>query len=122
MIEVKFLFHHSVNIIFNLEQKANTIINERQSQYEQEIKDYQNKLDKTTHDFQNSQLELTKLQEENNSNEKKSNETINTLKHDYDSLKNELNELQDRGLVSSFSLSLMFCFLLNRSYTKYGIK
>lgn len=67
-------------------------------QYEQQIKEHQTKLEQ----YQNIQTELNKLQEEKDLNEKKSNETINTLKHDYDILKTEFTELQDRGLASSF--------------------
>jgi len=61
------------------EHQTNSNLNER----EQQLKDIQ--------------LELTKLQEEKDLNEKISNDTINTLKQDYEILKTELTELQDRG-------------------------
>jgi hypothetical protein len=52
---------------------------------------------------------LKKLQEEKDLNEKKSNDTINTLKQNYEILKTELTELQDRGLIF-FSFSLFFYY------------
>ncbi len=82
------------------EHQASSTLNER----EQQLKDIQ--------------LELTKLQEEKDLNEKKSNDTINKLKQDYEILK---TELEDRGLISRFYRSY-FLLLLIRSYTKYGIK
>jgi DNA repair exonuclease SbcCD ATPase subunit len=126
MIEVNQSFFFLLNSIdfFILEHQANTNLNERESRYEQQIKEYQTKLDQSNHDLQNIQSELTKLQEEKVYNEKKSNDIINSLKQDherqYETLKTELTELQDRGLMilnSFFSISV-----LNRSYTKYGIK
>jgi hypothetical protein len=83
------------------EHQTSSTLNER----EQQLKDIQ--------------LELTKLQEEKDLNEKISNDTINRLKQDYEILK---TELQDRGLISRFYRSYFLLLLLIRSYTKYGIK
>ncbi|CAF2613624.1 unnamed protein product [Rotaria sp. Silwood2] len=93
----------------NREQKLNTTLNERESYLEQQIKEYQNKLDQSTHDIQTVQSELIKLQEEKISNEKKSIDTINTLKQDYERqyeiLKTELTELQDRDRTQNMALN-----------------
>ncbi|CAF1284245.1 unnamed protein product [Rotaria sordida] len=93
----------------NREQKLNTTFNERESHYEQQIKDYQNKLDQSTHEIQTVQSELIKLQEEKTINEKKSIDTINTLKQDYERqyeiLKTELTELQDRDRTQNMALN-----------------
>ncbi|CAF3799451.1 unnamed protein product [Rotaria sp. Silwood1] len=93
----------------NREQKLNTTFNERESHYEQQIKDYQNKLDQSTHEIQTIQSELIKLQEEKTFNEKKSIDTINTLKQDYERqyeiLKTELTELRDRNRTQNMTLN-----------------
>lgn len=85
------------------EEKLNSTLHERESHYEQEIKEYQSKLDQSTNQIQDIQAQLTELQEEKSINEKKSSDTINTLKQDYERqyeiLKTELAELQDRGLI-----------------------
>ncbi|CAF4743492.1 unnamed protein product [Rotaria sp. Silwood1] len=93
----------------NREEKLNTTLNERESHYEQQLKEYQNKLDQSTHETQTIQSELLKLQEEKSSNEKKSIDTINTLKQDYERqyeiLKTELTELQDRDRTQNMALN-----------------
>ncbi|CAF2154407.1 unnamed protein product [Rotaria magnacalcarata] len=87
------------NELSEREQKANATLNERESHYEQQIKDYQAKLEQSTHE----------IQEEKTSNEKKFNDTINTLKQDYERqyeiLKTELTELQDRDRTQNMALN-----------------
>jgi chromosome segregation ATPase len=80
--------------VFFRELQANSTLNERETQYEQQIKDYQNKLEQSTQNIQTIQLELTKFQEEKNSNEK----IINSLKQDYEKLQNELGLISFRFL------------------------
>jgi len=113
MIEVNqyflfFFFFILFYFCFIPERRATSTLNERESHYKQQIQDYENKLEQSIHDIQTIQSELTKLQEEKISNEKKSNDTINTLKQDYERqyeiLKTELTELKDRGLLVLFSL------------------
>ena len=81
-----------------LELQANSTLNEREAQYEQQIKDCQSQLEQSTQNIQTIQSELTKLQEGKASNEK----IISTLKQDNEKLQ---NELQERGLIFP-----LFCF------------
>jgi chromosome segregation ATPase len=86
----------------------------RESQYEKQIKEYENNLNQATRNTENMQAELANLAQEKASHDKKSNNTIESLKQDYERqyemLKSQLTELQDRGLInlrSFISLSLI---------------
>ena len=81
-------------MFFIIEHKLNITLNERKSNYEQQIKEYETKLDQSTDEIERIRLELSKLQDEKVSCEQTANDTINRLKQDYEILK---TELQDRG-------------------------
>jgi len=67
------------------------VVNERTAYYEIQIKEYQIKLDQDAREIQNLRSELTKLQDEKTTLEQQLNKTIGTLKQDFESLQNELN-------------------------------
>ena len=81
---------------------------------EQQIKDYQNKLEQSIVETQHTQAELTKVQEE----KAISNDAINSLQQDLETLK---AELQNRGMVLLLLLISVSCQPY-RSNTKYGFK
>ncbi|CAF3949096.1 unnamed protein product [Adineta steineri] len=89
------------------ENKAMTNFKERESTFEIQLKEYENKFGKLNDQLETNQSELLKLQEEKISNEKKSTEAINTLKQDYERqyeiLKTELTELQDRDRTQNMA-------------------
>lgn len=97
---------------FIIELQANSTLNEREAQYEQQVKDYQSKLEQTTQTLKTLQSELTTLQEEKNAKEK----IIDTLKHDYEKLQ---AQLQDQGLLFSSPLFtfIFLNYLIDRSQT-----
>jgi phage host-nuclease inhibitor protein Gam len=76
-------------------------LNEREAHYQSQIKEYQIKREQSLLEIQDLQTKLTKLQEEKTMNENQLNETINTLKQDYEAqykeLQIELDELNERG-------------------------
>jgi predicted nucleic acid-binding Zn-ribbon protein len=92
-------------------------LNEREVRYQSQIEEYQAQNDQSLLQIQNLQSELTKLQEEKTNIETQLNETINTLKHDhekqYKELESEIDELNERGRLVHFfiSLNFNFCFL-----------
>jgi uncharacterized protein (DUF3084 family) len=91
--------------MFTLERKANKTIHQRESEYEQQIKEYQDNLKQASRETENIQIELAKVQEEKAAIEKKSNDTIESLKQDFEKQYAILKtELQDRGLMIVSSL------------------
>jgi phage host-nuclease inhibitor protein Gam len=76
-------------------------LNEREAHYESQIKEYPIKREQSLLEIQDLQTKLTELQEEKTTNENQLNETINTLKQDYEAqykeLQTELDELNERG-------------------------
>ncbi len=69
-------------------------MNERESQYEQQIKEHQSNIDQSHHEIEKLRTELKQIQEGYNSKEKQTNDLITSLKQDYEKLQTELN---DRG-------------------------
>ncbi len=59
-------------------------LNERETHYEIQIKEYQTKRDQAVRETQDLRNEFIKLQEEKTSNEKQLNDSINTLKQDFE--------------------------------------
>ncbi len=76
-------------------------LNERETHYESQIKEYQTKRDQAARDTQDFRTELTKVQEEKSSNEKQLNDTINSLKQDLEkeiqSYQTQITELEDQS-------------------------
>jgi chromosome segregation ATPase len=85
-------------------------LNERESHYEIQIKEYQTKRDQAVREIQDLRNELIKLQEEKSSNEKQLNDLINSLKQDFEkqiqSFKTQITELQHQSLFF-FSFSFL---------------
>jgi septal ring factor EnvC (AmiA/AmiB activator) len=83
-------------------------LNEREIHYETQIKEYQTKRDQAVREIQDLRTELAKFQEEKSLNEKQLNDSINTLKQDFEkqiqSYKTQINELENQ------SLFLYLCF------------
>ncbi len=73
-------------------------LNERETYYEQQIKEYQDNLNQLTRETENVRVELKHIQEENDLKEKKTNDLVNELKQNYEKVQNELMDLNDRGL------------------------
>ncbi|CAF1202420.1 unnamed protein product [Adineta steineri] len=76
----------------NQDRSQNMALNERETQYQSQIKDYQIKRDESVLEIQSLQSELAKLQEEKATNDNKLNKTINTIQQDFEKLQNELAE------------------------------
>ncbi|CAF3571315.1 unnamed protein product [Adineta steineri] len=76
----------------NQDRSQNMALNERETQYQSQIKDYQIKRDESLLEIQSLQSELAKLQEEKATNDTKLNKTINTIQQDFEKLQNELAE------------------------------
>jgi uncharacterized protein YeeX (DUF496 family) len=76
-------------------------LNERETHYETQIKEYQTKRDQAAREAQDLRTELTKLQEEKSSNEKQLNDTINSLKQDFEkqiqSYQTQITQLEDQS-------------------------
>jgi predicted nucleic acid-binding Zn-ribbon protein len=82
-------------------------LNERETYYEQQIKEYQDNLNQVTRETEKVRVELKHIQEENDLKEKKTNDLVNELKQNYEKVQNELINLNDRGLFSFFFSSLL---------------
>ena len=83
------------------DRSANATVNELQSQYEQQIKEYQSNIKQALADTEKVRVELKQFQEENLQKDKQTNETINALKQEKEKLQTELNH---RGKSSSHAL------------------
>ncbi len=81
-----------LNFIFILERKTSRNLHQRDAQFDQQINEYEKKLEQANLQNQHLQSELEKLKEE----KMNFNETINTITHDFETLK---IELQNRGLM-----------------------
>jgi chromosome segregation ATPase len=88
--------------------------NEREIHYENQIKEYQTKRDQAVREIQDLRNELTRLQEEKTSNEKQLNESINSLKQDFEKqiqyFNTKITELENQ------SLFLFVIYILKNSF------
>ena len=86
-----------------LDENTNSILSEREMQYEKQMKEYQLNIDQTTVEIEQVRNELIQIQEEKILKEEKTNQLINTLKHDYEKkceqLQNQLTELNSQGSI-----------------------
>ena len=80
------------------DQSANAAVTELQSQYEQQIKEYQSNIKQALEETGKVRTELKQFHEENLLKEKQINELINSLKQEKEKLQSELNH---RGKLSS---------------------
>jgi predicted transcriptional regulator len=87
-----------------LDLKANLALNECESQYTQQIEEYQSNINRAIHETDQIRTELHQLQLETISKEKQTNDLIDTLKQTNEKLQTELN---DRG-KSINSLNFFF--------------
>lgn len=81
-------------------------LNERETHYEQQIKEYQNKRDQAVRETQDLRTELTKVQEEKACSEKQLNDSLNSIKQDFEqqiqTLKTQITELESQSLFIYF--------------------
>ena len=70
-------------------------LNDRETHYETQIKEYQVKRDQAVRETQDLRNELNQLQEEKVSNEKQLNDEINNIKQDFEK---QLIELENQSL------------------------
>ena len=70
-------------------------LNDRETHYETQIKEYQVKRDQAVRETQDLRNELNQLQEEKVSNEKQLNDEINNIKQDFEK---QLIELENKSL------------------------
>jgi F0F1-type ATP synthase membrane subunit b/b' len=104
-----------LNFVFLIvERKASKHLHQRDIQFNQQITEYEKRLEQADLHSQQLQSELEKLREEKIN----FNETIHTITHDLETLK---IELQNRGLMT-FSYILFFIFLIDRNDTEYKSK
>ncbi len=89
-----------------IDRTQNMALNEREIHYETQIKEYQTKRDQAVREIQDLRTELAKFQEEKSLNEKQLNDSINTLKQDFEkqiqSYKTQINELENQSLFLYF--------------------
>ena len=100
MNEKETLYQRQTNDLLNeLKQYKGNIVPE--NQYQTQIKEYEDNLNRATRETQQIQAELAKLEEEKIVNENKTKGIINTLKREYETqfetLKHQLTEFQDQG-------------------------
>jgi septal ring factor EnvC (AmiA/AmiB activator) len=93
---LSFLFFY----LYQIDQTKNMALNERETHYETQIKEYQSKRDQAIRETQDLRTELTKLKEEKTSNEKHLNETLNSSKQDFEkqiqSYQTQITELENQ--------------------------
>ncbi len=82
-------------------------MSERESQYEQQLKEYQSNLNQAHEAAEKVRADLSQIREENLSKEKQINDSIHTLKQDYEKLQNEQSTF-----LLFFSFLQYFNFLL----------
>ena len=82
-----FLFLPKPSFYNFIERTANSAVSERESQYEQQLKEYQSNINQAIRETDKVRAELKQIQDENSSKEKQTNDLINSLKQ----------ELTDRG-------------------------
>jgi uncharacterized phage infection (PIP) family protein YhgE len=78
----------------SVELKASSTLSERESQYEQQIKDYQNNISQAARDTEQVRTELKQSQEQSVQKENDSKKLIDQLQQKYDQLQ---ADLKDRG-------------------------
>ena len=97
-------------------------LNKRESHYENQIKELQTKRDQAIRESQDIRNELNKLQEDKTSIEKQLNETINSLKQDFEkqiqSFQTQITELENQSLcLSLLSSNILFLCFIDRTIT-----
>jgi len=102
--------------IFILERKEKMILRERESQYEQEIDEYQKNLEISIIQNQNIKSELENLQQEKESNENTLNDIINSLKKDFEK---QIQILKTQNIESQEHRSYFFFFLFLTYFFPY---
>ncbi len=92
-----------------LERQVDRTVNQDESHYEKQMKEYENNLNQATTETQHIRTELAKLEEEKVLHDNKTNSLINSLKQDYERqyeiLQNQLNELQTQGRTENVILN-----------------
>ena len=86
-------------ISIDLDQTANLALNERETQFQEQLQNYQTNLNQAIENSEKVRNELKQIQEENLSKEQQLNEVINQLKQDHEKVQTELNQ---QGLLSLF--------------------
>ncbi|CAF3626009.1 unnamed protein product [Adineta steineri] len=76
----------------NRDRTANMALSERETYFEQQIKEYQHNIHQGTRETENIRAELKHIQEENDLKESKANLLINELKSNYEKIQMELND------------------------------
>ncbi|CAF3770324.1 unnamed protein product [Rotaria magnacalcarata] len=93
----------------NRDSTSNVMLNERETFYEKQIKQYENNLNQAMRETQNIQTELVKLETEKATYDENSNNTINTLKQDherqYELLKEQLTQLENKDQTHNIILN-----------------
>ena len=96
----------SFDFMFNFtsEHQRQVALNQSNSQYEKQIKEYEEDLNRAARETQSIQNKLVKLDAEKTAHENKSFNTINVMKQDferqYQNLNTQLTKLHDRGVIS----------------------
>jgi uncharacterized coiled-coil DUF342 family protein len=72
-------------------------LNERETYYEQQIKEYQTNINQAIRETEKVRNEFKEIHEKNDLKEKQSQALINELKQNYEKIQSELAELNNRG-------------------------
>jgi uncharacterized coiled-coil DUF342 family protein len=72
-------------------------LNERETYYEQQIKEYQTNINQAIRETEKVRNEFKQIHEKNDLKEKQSQALINELKQNYEKIQSELAELNNRG-------------------------
>lgn len=95
----------SVSHSNRIDRTQNMASSERESHFEAQIKEYQAKRDQALQETEARRAELAKLQGEKESQEKKLNEMVQTLKDDFskqtESFQTQIAELENQSLFLS---------------------
>ena len=94
------------------DRSANLAVNELQSQYDQQIKEYQSNINHALEETNKARVELKEFQENNLLKEKQTNDLTHSLKQDNEKLQ---TELKHRGTSFLFLSSIVFHFPLQSS-------
>ncbi len=85
-------------------------LNERESHYENQIKEYQAKRDQASREIQDLRNELTKFQEEKSVIEKQSIDTKEDFEKQIQSLKTQITDLETQSTSFPFFVSANHSF------------
>ena len=93
-----------------LDRTQNMALNDRETHYEAQIKEYQTKRDQAVRETQDLRNELTKLQEEKAANDTQLSASKQDLEKQIHSFTTQINDLQNQSTSLSLSQHVIVSF------------